>query len=142
MQVQVTLVVTMFHPSLKEMAQAIHAIDSVKSVAISKLYEANTHQIFGETVEVLAGDRTITEHIDDLSFNLSPQSFYQLNPPVAHAIYQHVASKIGPVDLAVDLYTGSGTLALKLAQTAKKVIGVDLSLASIESAKANAKDCN
>jgi 23S rRNA (uracil-5-)-methyltransferase RumA len=139
-EVQVTLVVTMFHPSLKEIARVIQAIESVKSVAISKLYEANTHEIFGETVEVLAGDLTITEHIDDVSFKLAPQSFYQLNPPVAHAIYQHVASKIGPVDLAVDLYTGSGTLALKLAKTAKKVIGVDLSLASIESAKANAKD--
>ncbi len=136
--VQVTLVVTMFHPSMREIAQAIEKIDPVKSVAISKLYEANTHEIFGETTEVLAGQETIEEHIGDLSFKLSPKSFYQLNPPVAKAIYTYVSELIGKNKMAVDLYTGSGTLALKLAESSDKVVGVDLSSASIESAKANA----
>lgn len=136
--VQVTLVVTMFHPSMREIARAIEQIDPVKSVAISKLYEANTHEIFGETTEVLAGQETIEEHIGDLSFKLSPKSFYQLNPPVAQAIYTYVSELIGKAKMAVDLYTGSGTLALKLAESVNKVVGVDLSSASIESAKANA----
>ena len=136
--VQVTLVVTMFHPSMREIAQAIEKIDPVKSVAISKLYEANTHEIFGETTEVLAGQETIEEHIGDLSFKLSPKSFYQLNPPVAKAIYTYVSELIGKNKMAVDLYTGSGTLALKLAESSDKVVGVDLSSASIESAKSNA----
>lgn len=136
--VQVTLVVTIYNHSLREVANRIHAIDGVKSVAISKNYDVTTHEIMGETSEVLAGEETITEANGSLKFTLHPKSFYQLNPPVAHAMYAYVASLLTTEKTGVDVYTGSGTLALRLAKQLTKMTGVDLSEDSIKSAKANA----
>jgi len=136
--VQVTLVVTIYNHSLREVANRIQAIDGVKSVAISKNYDVTTHEIMGETSEVLAGDDTIIEANGSLKFKLHPKSFYQLNPPVAHAMYDYVASLLTTEKTGIDLYTGSGTLALRLAKQLTKMTGVDLSEDSIKSAKANA----
>lgn len=137
--VQLTFVITLYHPSLQAIAQECMKIDHVKSVAISKNYDATTHEIFGDTVEVLAGSQTIEERIGDLAFKLSPKAFYQLNPPVANQLYAYVSTLLEGEKSVVDLYTGSGTLALTLSHIVSKVTGIDLSLASIQSAKENAK---
>lgn len=136
--VQLTFVVSIYNERLKELAKLCMEIPHVKSVSISKLYEAHTHEIFGDTYEVLEGDQTIEERIGDLSFHLNPKAFYQLNPPVAKAMYEYALSLVKEEKTAVDLYTGSGTLAMLLNEKVGKVTGIDISESSIQSAKLNA----
>lgn len=136
--VQLTFVVSIYNERLKELAKLCMAIEGVQSVAISKLYEAHTHEIFGETYEILEGKETIEEDIEGLKFQLNPKAFYQLNPPVAKAMYSYVLSLLENEKTAVDLYTGSGTLAMLLDQKIDKVTGVDINESSIQSAKLNA----
>lgn len=138
--VQVTFVVSIYNERLKDLARLCMEIEPVKSVAISKLYEAHTHEIFGDTFEILEGEETIEEKINDVSFHLNPKAFYQLNPPVAKAMYDYVLSLLENEKTAVDLYTGSGTLACLLSKKLEKVTGVDMSDASIQSAKLNANE--
>jgi 23S rRNA (uracil1939-C5)-methyltransferase len=131
--------VTIYNFLLKDLAKACLNIPGVKGVSISKNYEAHTHQVWGDTTELLAGDATIKEQLGPLHFNLSPKAFFQLNPPVALKIYEDVLSHIQDEKTAVDLYTGSGPLALMLGTKLEKVTGIDINETSISDAKENAK---
>ena len=138
-EIHITFIVTIYNFLLKDLAKACLEIPGVKGVSISKNYEAHTHEVWGETTELLAGDLTIEERLGPLQFSLAPKAFFQLNPPVALRIYQDVLSHINEKKSAVDLYTGSGPLALMLATQIDKVVGIDINEVSIANAKENAK---
>ncbi len=138
--IQVTLVVTIYNHALKSAAKDIINIPSVKSVYISKNHDVNNHAIFGETVELLEGRETIQETMGDILYDLGPKAFYQLNPEEAAKMYESIDTLFDDKDQnLLDLYTGSGAMALYFAKRFKNVIGIDLSVESIESAKNNAK---
>ena len=79
------------------------------------------------------GDQTLT-------FRVGAKSFYQTNPKQAYNLYKK-ALDFGEVtenDLVFDLYTGTGTIALFLAQKAKKVVGIESVPEAISDANLNA----
>lgn len=139
--IQVTLVVTIYNHALKDVAKKLIEHPHVKSVAISKNHDAKNHEIFGETFEVLAGDETITEGIGDVQFALNPKAFFQLNPEEATKMYNYVKTLFDPNKdkTLLDLYTGSGAMALYFSSMFKTVYGIDSNHASITSANQNKK---
>ena len=77
----------------------------------------------------------------ELRFKIGPKSFYQTNPLQAHELYK-VALDMADIqrdDVVFDLYTGTGTIALFMAEKAKEVIGIELIPEAIVDAKTNAK---
>jgi len=140
-EVQVTMVITIFNHVLKEAAKKILDIPDVVSVAISKDRDAKSTATFGETVEILAGKETIDEQLGDTRFRLSPKAYYQKNPQEAQNMYEYIATLFEPAKETslLDLYTGSGAMALYFAGYFKRITGIDRSRESIESAKANRK---
>ncbi len=139
-EIQVTLVVTIYNHALKSAAKAILELPGVVSVAISKNHDAKNHEIFGDTFEVLAGKESITESMGDIHYTLNPKAFYQLNPKAAYAMYQYIATLFDNHDQTLlDLYTGSGAMALYFADKFKQVYGIDNAIASIQSANENKK---
>lgn len=91
------------------------------------------------------GSPYITEHMPSadgsktLQFRVGPKSFYQTNSVQAHRLYQ-VAFDMAQLkgdERVYDLYTGTGTIANFVANSAKKVIGLEYVAASIEDAKVN-----
>jgi len=139
-EIQVTLVVTIFNKALLTAAKDIINVPGVVSVAISKNHDAKNHEIFGETYEILEGKATIEERMGDIVYALNPKAFYQLNPEEAEKMYQYVETLLDKSsESLLDLYTGSGAMALYLSKHFKQVIGIDLSQESIESAKHNAR---
>lgn len=139
--IQVTLVITIFNKVLFNAAKDIIKLPNVKSVGISKNKDVKNVEIFGTDVEILAGKPTIQEGIHDLVYELKPKAFYQLNPKQAIKMYQYVKKQIDNIEQKTiyDAYCGAGALTLYLGKYAKEVVGIDLSEASIESAKQNAK---
>jgi 23S rRNA (uracil1939-C5)-methyltransferase len=79
-----------------------------------------------------------------LSFKIGPKSFYQTNSAQAHTLYCEVLkmAKIKSNEVVYDLYTGTGTIALFMAQIAKKVVGIESVQEAIDAAKQNALDNN
>ncbi|MEC8458299.1 MAG: 23S rRNA (uracil(1939)-C(5))-methyltransferase RlmD [Bacteroidota bacterium] len=77
-----------------------------------------------------------------LRFKIGPKSFYQTNPLQANELYKVVLdmADIQKEDVVFDLYTGTGTIALFIAERAKEVIGIELIPEAILDAKANAKN--
>ena len=87
---------------------------------------------------------SVTSKGRTLSFKIGPKSFYQTNSAQAHTLYCEVLkmAKIKSNDVVYDLYTGTGTIALFMAQIAKKVIGIESVQEAIDAAKQNALDNN
>lgn len=87
------------------------------------------------------GQGYMVEHMDNLRFRINPKAFYQTNPAQAQVLYS-VARDFAQLtgnELVYDLYTGTGTIALFLANQAKKVIGVEYVKEAIDDAKINAE---
>ena len=92
--------------------------------------------------------RDLKEKIHDLHFDVSIGSFFQPNPQSAELLYQKAIDytfldqNFSKDDTIVDLFCGTGTIGLLVANQAKgavKVIGVDIIRKAIEDAQKNAK---
>ena len=88
----------------------------------------------------LWGKGSIRDTLCDISFDIAPQAFFQVNPPQAERLYTKALeyAALRPGDLAFDLYCGAGTISLCLAREAGQVIGAEIVPEAIENAKSNA----
>ena len=86
----------------------------------------------------LWGRAEIVDELCGSRFSISPQAFFQINPPQAERLYEHAASFAGEGELAFDLYCGAGTISLRLARQFRSVIGAEIVKEAVENAKQNA----
>ncbi len=93
-----------------------------------------------ETVN-LYGPGIITDRIGDLEFQISPLSFYQVNPIQTKHLYDTVLGLAGlcGTETVWDLYCGTGTISLFLAEKARQVYGVETVSQAVEDARRNAE---
>lgn len=87
------------------------------------------------------GKEKIIDAIGNLKYEISPLSFFQVNPLQTKVLYDKVVefSALTGEETIFDLYCGIGTISLYLAQYAKKVYGVEIVPEAIEDAKENMK---
>ncbi len=87
-----------------------------------------------------AGSDSITESLGKLKFRISAKSFFQTNTRQAEKLYRCVKdfAELTSNEMVYDLYTGTGSIALYVAGSCKKVIGIESVAQAIEDAKVNA----
>lgn len=87
-----------------------------------------------------SGNPAIYEQLGNLKYKISPKSFFQTNTSQAQKLYDKTKELAGltGVETVYDLYTGTGTIANYLADSSKKVIGIDSEEQAIEDARENA----
>jgi len=125
--------------SLLKLSERIyHDLPSVKGV-VQNINRQRTNVILGKIYKTLVGEGVIEETICDLTFKVSPASFFQVNVRQAEHLYQYVIESLGFSETVVDAYCGVGTMSLLIAQRAKKVIGIESVPEAIQDAKRNAK---
>lgn len=91
--------------------------------------------------EILAGRPVIKDSLLNLKFEISPYSFYQVNPVQAEKLYSKALeyADIKSDDTVLDLYCGVGTIGLFMAEAgAKKVIGIEIVKDAVLNANRNA----
>lgn len=100
-----------------------------------------TNVIMGKEIVNLYGPGYITDYIGDVKYQISPLSFYQVNPVQTEKLYRTALeyADLTGEETVWDLYCGIGTISLFLAQKAKKVYGVEIVPEAIADAKNNAK---
>ncbi len=100
-----------------------------------------TNVILGKKVITLYGTPYITDYIGDVSFRISPLSFYQVNSTQTKVLYDTALAFAGLTgdEVVWDLYCGIGTISLFLAKNAKHVYGVEIVPEAIRDAKENAE---
>ena len=115
-------------------------IEGMTSITISP----NTRRdnvIMGDSYEILWGQGYITDYIGNVKYQISPLSFYQVNPVQTEKLYGLALeyADLKGDETVWDLYCGIGTISLFLAQKAKQVYGVEIVPQAIDDAKENAK---
>lgn len=115
------------------------AIPELTSLYLS--YSPNASHSNGKDFIHLFGDAFLIDSIGSLSFEISPQSFFQTNHIQTEQLYKIVKqyASLSGNETVVDLYCGIGTIGLYLASHAQKIIGVESVKEAVENAKANAK---
>ncbi|MGL5948217.1 MAG: 23S rRNA (uracil(1939)-C(5))-methyltransferase RlmD [Aeromonas sp.] len=100
-----------------------------------------TNRVLGAEQRVLTGRGVITDHMHNLSFEISPLSFYQNNPSQTDVLYSKALEFAGLTgsETVFDLYCGIGTISLFLAAKAGKVVGIESVESAILDAKRNAE---
>lgn len=88
-----------------------------------------------------AGEPTIRETMEDLTFLVGPKSFYQTNSAQAHTLFSITReyAELTGNESVYDLYTGTGTIANFVAKQAKKVVGVEYVEAAVADARINSQ---
>ncbi|MGL5378905.1 23S rRNA (uracil(1939)-C(5))-methyltransferase RlmD [Clostridium sp.] len=116
-------------------------INGIKSV-IQNVNDKETNVILGEKCITLWGEDRITDYIGDFKFNISPLSFFQVNPEQTEVLYSKALEYAGltGAETVFDAYCGTGTITLFLSQKAKKVYGVEIIEPAIDNANENAKE--
>lgn len=101
-----------------------------------------TNVILGKEQEVLFGEGFIRDRLLNCTFRVSPQSFYQVNTAQAEVLYRKAAELAGlqPDDILLDLYCGTGTIGLTMADKVKKLYGVEIVPEAIADARRNAAE--
>ncbi|MBQ9573354.1 MAG: 23S rRNA (uracil(1939)-C(5))-methyltransferase RlmD [Acidaminococcaceae bacterium] len=128
-------------PHLKELVKMLKAaIPGVKSV-VQNVNKRSTNVILGEKTKLIAGEPTIKDKIGALKFNISAQSFFQVNSEQAEKLYNTALefADLKGTETVVDLYCGTGTITLFMAQKAKQALGIEIVPSAIRDAKKNAR---
>lgn len=115
-------------------------INGMTSITYSVNRE-NTNVIMGKEIHLLWGQSYITDYIGNVKYQISPLSFYQVNPAQTEKLYGLALeyAQLTGEETVWDLYCGIGTISLFLAQKAKKVYGVEIVPQAIDDARINAK---
>lgn len=93
-----------------------------------------------DSVRVVCGEDSLCASVSGLKYCVSPNAFFQVNMRQTEVLFWEVvnAADVRPEDVVLDLYCGSGALALQLSRRCARIVGVDIVPASIEDAKFNA----
>lgn len=115
-------------------------VEGLKSVVLC-VNAKDTNVILTPECYTLWGEDYIQDYIGDFKFNISPLSFFQVNPMQTEVLYNKVLEyvELTGKETVFDAYCGTGSITLFLSQKAKKVYGVEIVEPAIINARENAK---
>ena len=127
-------------PAEKALVESLCEIPGMTSITINVNKKRN-NVILGNQLRLLWGQSYITDSIGNVSYQISPLSFFQVNPIQTEKLYGKALEYAGLTgnETVWDLYCGIGTISLFLAQRAKFVRGVEIVPQAIDNARENAK---
>ena len=125
-------------PYASELADALIPLGTV-SLWLNE-NRADTNVILSDKYHLIYGKETLTDTLFDLRFELSPASFFQVNPVQTEKLYQTALdfAALKSADLLCDVYCGAGTITLTMARRCREAIGIEIVPAAVENARRNA----
>lgn len=127
-------------PNSDILVERLQKVDGIVSIVLN-VNKEKTNVILGNRIITLWGKDTITDSIDGIAFEISPLSFYQVNPVQTEMLYRKAVelADLKGDEMVLDLYCGIGTISLFFARKAKTVFGVEIVPEAIANAKKNAE---
>jgi len=139
-QVMVCVVINgKFLPNSDELVKSLLEVEGIESIMIN-INKEKTNVILGKKVKLLWGKPYIEDYIGSIKYQISPLSFFQVNPKQTEKLYNKALeyADLSGDETVWDLYCGIGTISLFLANKAKKVYGVEIVPEAIDDARTNA----
>jgi 23S rRNA (uracil1939-C5)-methyltransferase len=117
----------------------VQEVPSLTTV-VNNLTRRKSQVAIGDREVIYYGPGFITERIALETYRISANSFFQTNTKQAERLYEVAArlAQLQPGDIVYDLYSGTGTIALHIADRVKQVIGIEVVASAIEDARLNA----
>lgn len=141
-EVMVVLVVSnKIFPGKNNFVKALLAEHPEITTIVQNINNRKTSVVLGEFEQILYGKGVISDVLCDLKFNISPRSFYQVNPIQTEKLYNLAIdmADLSSDDIVVDTYSGIGTISLLAAKKASKVFGVEINNDAIKNAIKNSR---
>lgn len=128
-------------PAAEEFVDAARAAVPALTGVVVNVNTKKGRVILGRENRVVWGSGTLTDTLLGHTFEISPNSFYQVNHPQAETLYRTALelAAIEKKDIVFDLYAGAGTITIPAAALAKEAWGVELSSEAVADAERNAK---
>ena len=141
-QIMVNLVTA--YDDINKLSPLIDALLKQVPEITSMVNNVNTRKAdvaFGEFETQVFGEPFIQETIGDLTFEISANSFFQTNTTQGKHLYDEVVKAAGLTgsEIVFDLYCGTGTIGLYLANQVKEVYGFEIIRSALEDAEKNAQ---
>ena len=126
-------------PHAEELSQALQPL-GVVSLFVNENRD-RTNVILSSRFHIIYGRETLTDTLCGLTFELSPASFFQVNPVQTEKLYAAALSlaDLKPEETLCDVYCGAGTITLMMASHCRKALGIEIVEAAVENAKLNAE---
>ena len=86
---------------------------------------------------LLYGKENITINLNKYKFNISSESFFQVNNEMTIKLYNFIKENISKSDTVLDLYCGVGSIGIYCSELAKQIIGIEINKQAIENANTN-----
>ena len=130
-------------PHSEVLVERLQRIEGMVSIVLNVNRE-KTNVILGRKIITLWGKDTITDSLDGIEFEISPLSFYQVNPVQTEVLYEKAVelADLKGDETVLDLYCGIGTISLFFARKARQVFGVEIVPEAIADARKNAERNN
>ena len=130
-----------FLPNSEELIKALLRVSEKISGIILNTNKSRTNLVLGEKNTVLWGKNTLSASLLGLNYEVSPESFFQVNPVQTEKLYSLALdfADIKSDDTVLDIYCGIGTITLSAARKARRAIGVEVVEKAIENARENAE---
>ena len=127
-------------PNSDELTEKLKETEGFKTLVVNINKDA-TNVVLGNNCTALYGDGYITDILCGVKIKLSPLSFYQVNRNGAELLYKKAEEYVAPTpdQTILDLYCGTGTIGLSMANSVKELVGVEIIPEAIEDAKVNAQ---
>lgn len=127
-------------PFAERLVEKLRTVEGMTSITLN-INEKNTNVILGEEIITLWGRNYITDCLGEIKYQISPLSFYQVNPVQTRKLYETALKYAGLTgrEIVWDLYCGIGTISLFLARKVKQVYGVEIVEQAISDARRNAR---
>ena len=119
-------------------------ITALSSAGVVSLYtnenQRRTNVIFGSRFRLIYGRETLTDTLCGLRFDLSPASFFQVNPLQTETLYAKALefADLHESDTLCDVYCGAGTITLTMARRCRRATGIEFVPSAVENARQNA----
>lgn len=125
---------------LPALSRSLQEIPGMTSISVN-VNQENTNVIMGRELLPVWGPMHITDRIGNITYRISPLSFYQVNPVQTRRLYETALeyADLKGSETVWDLYCGIGTISLFLAGKAGQVYGVEIVPEAIEDARENAR---
>jgi 23S rRNA (uracil1939-C5)-methyltransferase len=116
-------------------------IEQIKTV-VNNITRRKASIAVGEDEVVLEGKGHIRDKIGPFTFQISANSFFQTNSLAAQTLYETVAdyAELKGNDMVLDLYSGTGTIPIFLADRAQAVTGIEINESAVLDARRNCED--
>ncbi len=120
--------------------QLVNTYSEIGSV-VNNITSRKAGVAMGEYEILLSGQPCIRDKIGEFEFEISANSFFQTNTRGAQRLYETIKeyADLSGKETVVDLYCGTGAIAIFISGAAKTVIGIEISESAVNDAMNNCR---